>query len=172
MSRAFTNSDAPGEPPVVPPRAPLPDGVPNYVTPRGLKLLRDEQDTLQAERKRLSTEGEAEDTDRQRALEVVNARLTALTERLARIQLVDPERQQDAETVRFGASVTVAVDGEGERRFQIVGVDEADAAEERVAFTAPVARVVNGKKAGETATLRTPEGEKTLTVVAVAYEAA
>jgi transcription elongation factor GreB len=54
----------------------------------------------------------------------------------------------------------------------IVGVDEANAAEGRVAFTAPVARAVLGKRVGETATLRTARGEEELEVTAIAYEAA
>jgi len=39
MSKAFTKDDDSPEPVLIPPRAPLPDGVPNYVTPRGLALL-------------------------------------------------------------------------------------------------------------------------------------
>ena len=42
MSKAFTKEDAPDVPLLVPPRAALPPGVPNYVTPRGLRLLRAE----------------------------------------------------------------------------------------------------------------------------------
>ena len=48
MSKAFTREET--EPPlIVPPRAPLPEGVPNYVTPRGLARLRDEMVELEAE---------------------------------------------------------------------------------------------------------------------------
>lgn len=167
MSRAFAKDDAPGEPPIVPPRPPLPAGVPNYVTPRGLALLRDEQAALKAERKRLQAE-DAEDTDQQRELTVVNGRLADLAKRLAKAQVVDPAKQ-DPEVVRFGATVTVETGAE-ERRFQIVGVDEANASEDRIAFVAPIARVVTGKRLDETATLRTPRGEETLTVTAIAYE--
>src|SRR5258707_393406 len=49
MSRAFTKEDA-WEEPVIPQRAPLPEGVPNYVTPRGLEALHAEQAALEAER--------------------------------------------------------------------------------------------------------------------------
>ena len=50
MSKAFTDEETAGPEPVVPPRAPLPPGVPNYVTARGLALLRAELASLQAER--------------------------------------------------------------------------------------------------------------------------
>lgn len=171
MSRAFVKDDAPDGPPIIAPRAPLPKGVPNYVTPRGLKLLREERAGLEAERKRLSAE-EAENTDRQRALTVVNGQLAALQERLAKARVVDPRKQQGLDAARFGATVTVQTEAGEARRFQIVGVDEADAAEGRLAFTAPMARAVTGKRAGETAKLETPEREETLILTAVAYDPA
>ena len=43
-------------------------------------------------------------------------------------------------TVRLGATVVVERDDGSERRCRIVGVDEADAAAGRIAFTAPFAR--------------------------------
>src|SRR5688572_32175702 len=49
MNKAFTRDDDQDETPFVPPRAPLPEGAPNYVTPRGLALLRDEMAGLEAE---------------------------------------------------------------------------------------------------------------------------
>ena len=174
MSRAFVKDDGADAPPVVPPRAPLPPGVPNYVTPRGLKLLREERTRLTAERatltaERASADGTAE-AERKRRLTVVSTELTQLAERLALAKLVTP-RGGSGDPVRFGAHVTVqGADGD-ERRFQIVGVDEADAAEGLIAFTSPMARAVNGKKAGDAATLNTPQGEETLTVAAVSYDA-
>ena len=49
MSKAFTREDE-GEPaPLVSPRAPLPDGVPNYVTARGLARLEAELAELDGE---------------------------------------------------------------------------------------------------------------------------
>jgi transcription elongation factor GreB len=58
------------------------------------------------------------------------------------------------------------------RRHQIVGVDEADAAQGRIAFTSPVARVLVGHAVGESVRLRTPRGEQELEIVAVDYGSA
>src|SRR3569832_2494313 len=75
MSRAFVKNDAADEPPVVPPRAPLPAGTPNYVTARGLALLRAELAEWEAERAEIQTE---------RGDEAERApRLAALGERIA-----------------------------------------------------------------------------------------
>jgi transcription elongation factor GreB len=145
--------------------------VANYVTPRGLALLRAERERLEAERARLNA---AADDGRKRDLAVVAGRLADLDARLASAKVVDPA-SQPREEVRFGATVTLrTLEGERpgeERQLTLVGVDEADAAEGRVAFTAPVARAVLGKRVGEKATLRTARGEERLEVVAIAYEA-
>lgn len=168
MSRAFTKDEAPEDAIVVPPRAPLPAGVPNYVTPRGDRLLREEKAALVAERSRLAAASGMEETERKRQLAAVAERLAMLQERLARTQLVDP-RRQSGEAVRFGAHVVLTGSDGSERRFQIVGVDEADAAEGRVAFTSPIARAVTGKKVGDAAELATASGTESLVVHAIRY---
>ncbi len=130
----------------------------NYVTPRGLSLLNDELHALLAEPAR-------EDEAEQRAL-----RLAELEARRASAVLIDPAAQPRGE-VRFGATVTVRDENGDERTFQIVGVDEADATLGKIAFTAPLARALLGKRRGDTAVARVPRGEEELEVVAVKYEA-
>jgi transcription elongation factor GreB len=58
-----------------------------------------------------------------------------------------------------------------ERHLEIVGIDEADAAHGRVAFTAPIARAILGRGVGDTAALDTPRGQDLLEVVSIDYEA-
>ena len=160
MSRAFVKEGAPEQPLVVPPRPALPAGVPNYVTPAGLAALRAEKAALEAERAALDGDG---DGGRQR--EYLTGRLRELVQRVAAARLVEPRPRDD---VRFGATVTVRRGG-AEQTFQVVGVDEAATRGDAVAFTAPLARAVNGARAGETRTLDTPRGSEPLDVVAVAY---
>jgi len=50
VSKAFTREEPAEAAVVVPPRAPLPAGTQNYVTPRGLELLRAESHDLARER--------------------------------------------------------------------------------------------------------------------------
>jgi len=174
VSKAFTKDEA-WEEPVVAPRAPLPDGVPNYVTPRGLALLRAELADLDAQAAQLDAT-QSDDDERRRQLTVVGKKRSDLVARVASAQLVDPRRQPHDDTVRFGATVTLrALDGERsgeERRFTIVGVDEADAAHGRVAFVAPIARAVLGSEVGEEVSLDTADGEELLEIVAVDYAVA
>jgi len=165
VSKAFTKDDDAGGAPLVPRRAPLPEGQPNYVTARGLALLRAELVALRAEQaRRVTSADSAPDT-------ALLERLAELEERLAATELVTPLRPPPTE-VRFGAIVTVRPEAGPERTFSIVGVDEADAAAGRIAFVAPLARAVLGKRRGDVATLRTPSGEEELELVRVAYESA
>lgn len=168
MSRAFTKDEAPEDAIVVPPRAPLPAGVPNYVTPRGDRLLREEKATLEAERSRLGAATDLEATERMRQIAAVTERLSLLQQRLARTQVVDPARPS-TETVRFGAHVVLTSGDGSERRFQIVGVDEAEPEANRVAFTSPIARAVTGKRVGDVAELTTASGTEQLVIHAIRY---
>ncbi|WP_394850157.1 GreA/GreB family elongation factor [Pendulispora brunnea] len=167
MSKAFTKDDASDDPVVVVPRAPLPPGTPNYVTPRGLAALRAEMRALDAERARLEGLDAEVHRDRARELTAVHARIRDLGERLAGAVPVDP-RGQPHDEVRFGAEITV--EGEhGERRYEIVGVDEADAPQGRIAFVSPLARALLGKRVGDEVTVRTPRGKEELEILAIAY---
>jgi transcription elongation factor GreB len=71
--------------------------------------------------------------------------------------------------VRFGARVR-AKTADGERSYRIVGVDEADASQDRIAFVSPLARALMGRGVGDEVRVRTPRGEETLEVLEISYE--
>jgi len=165
VSKAFTKDDDAAPPPLVPRRAPLPAGQPNYVTLRGLSALRAELVALRAEHGAQGARGEGPlDT-------ALLERLAELEERLATAELVTPPTPAPPEA-RFGATVTVLTEAGAERTYSIVGVDEADAGAGRIAFVAPLSRALLGKRAGDTATVRTPHGSDELEVLRVSYEQA
>jgi len=149
MSRGFVKEDDQEETPFIPPRAPLPENSPNYVTKRGLNALIEEKQTLENERTNLEAENEKE---RRLALAVINGKLNLVEERILSAQLIKAENQPENE-VRFGATVTsVVLSGNQkgmERTFTIVGVDESNVKLKRIAFTAPIAKVLLGKKKGD-----------------------
>ena len=171
MSRGFVKEDDAQTPPIIPPRAALPPGTPNYVTPAGLAQLRAELTALEAERAQAEANHD-NDTDRTHQLSLYNGRIALLTERIGSAKLVDPAGQP-AREVRFGATVTLRTVSGGkvgfERRFTIVGVDEANVAHGKVAFVAPVARAVQGTKLGKTVTLHLGPQEEVVTVAAITY---
>lgn len=171
MSRAFVKDDAPEGPVLVPPRAPLPPGTPNYVTPEGMARLLEERRSLEAERSRVQAR-HRDDPDRPRQLAVLAGRMADLTGRIESAHLVDPAGQPRDE-VRFGATVTVRTVSGGRpglvRRFSLVGVDEAEPSAGRVAFTAPIARALVGHRVGEECAFTGPSGTERLVVESIAY---
>jgi transcription elongation factor GreB len=172
MSRAFLKNESADDPVVIPARAPLPPGATNYVTPRGLVLLRTELDGLEAERAHAQT-SDTDETERTRQLALLNGRIAQLNQRIATAKVVDLHNQPRHE-VRFGVTVTLcsinAKPKNANRLLTIVGVDEADATQGRIAFTAPLARIMLGKHVGETVLLRTAQGENAMEIVAISYE--
>ncbi|MBH8557485.1 GreA/GreB family elongation factor [Hymenobacter negativus] len=172
MSRGFTKEDDAQTPPIIPPRAALPPGTPNYVTPAGLEQLRAELAALEAGRAQAEANRD-NDTDRTRRLSFYNGRIALLLERLGSAKVVDPAGQPPQE-VRFGATVRLRTVRGGkvgfERKFTIVGVDEADIALGKVAFVAPIARAVQGAKLGQQVPLKLGPQEETVEVVAIGYE--
>ena len=172
MSRAFVKEDDAGEPPIIPPRAALPPGTPNYVTPQGLEKLRAELAELEAERSQVESNRENE-ADRTRQLTVLNGKLSALTARLASAKVVEP-LNQPADEVRFGATVSLRTRSGGKpgmtRRFTIVGVDEASVEEGLIAFVAPIARAVTGARMGDIVKLRLGRVEEEVEVVEIRYD--
>ena len=168
MSKAFTKDDDAGDVPAfVARRAPLPVGATNYVTERGLALLRAE---LSSEQQRWAARASAvSDTERARAGALHAAHVADLEARIASAVLVQSVAQPQDE-VRFGALVRVRSGSGKERSYRIVGVDEADAAQGAIAFVAPLARSLLGKRVGETAPVSTPAGEDELEVLAIHYD--
>ena len=171
MSRGFVKEDDAQTPPLIPPRAALPPGQPNYVTPTGLAQLRAELVQLEAERAQAEARRD-NDTDRTHQLSLYNGRLALLQERLGSARLVEPPQPPPPE-VRFGASLTLRTVRGGkvgsERQFTIVGVDEADVAVGKVAFVAPIARAVQGARPGQQVTLRLGPQQEVMEVVRVGY---
>jgi transcription elongation factor GreB len=161
VSKAFTDEEAAETPPIVRPRPPLPPGVPNYVTPRGLARLREELEALGRAREGSIRELSAAERS------ALAQRRSELESRISSAELV--ALPADAQgTIRFGAIVTLAGVA-GVRRYRIVGVDEADAAAGRIAFVAPLARALMGREAGDVVRVRTPAGDERLEIVAVEY---
>ncbi|MGM9511230.1 GreA/GreB family elongation factor [Larkinella sp. GY13] len=171
MSSAFLKNETADAPVVIPARAPLPPGVTNYVTPRGLARLREELIELETEHAHLQASEVLDENERSRQMALLNGRIANLNQRISSAKVVDSHPQDE---VRFGATVVLKTKtGKSpgtERRFTIVGVDEADASQGLIAFTAPIARAIQGKRVGDVVSLRTVQGEEILEITAIGYE--
>jgi transcription elongation factor GreB len=168
MSRGFVKEDDQEEAPFIPPRAPLPDGVTNHVTLRGMRLLLQERAQLEQER----ANAQGSDDERRRAKAEIDGRLALLNERIVTARPVEHGTEPPAD-VRFGVRVTISYRSgpqQGmERTFTIVGVDEASVAEQRFAFTAPIARALMGKRMGERVNVMLGRAQQELEVRAIGW---
>lgn len=164
MSRGFVKEEDQEEIPIVPPRAPLPAGVANYVTPVGHSLLVAEKEALETQRRHLPKANEAE---RRRSALFIDGKLKLLNERIASARILEIKNQEPDE-VRFGAIVEFN-NGKKTLQFQIVGVDEADIKQKKIAFTAPIARALIGKKVNEIAEFRRDDSIQKLKILQIVY---
>jgi transcription elongation factor GreB len=99
VNKAFTKEDESPEPALVPPRASLPPGTPNYVTARGLELLRAELVRLDNERTNLDRTMKPE--ERAAQLARLAAQQSALEDRLAAATVGVDEADPTAGLVAF-----------------------------------------------------------------------
>ncbi len=166
MSRGFVKDGDQEEVPMVPQRAFLPDGVPNFVTRTGLEQLLVEKEELIREKENL---GVTTENEKRIALNFINAKLQLLNSRITDARVVDPKDQPQDE-VTFGATVTIRAAATGKMQtFQIVGVDEADISKGKISFISPLARALLNNKTGQRITLKREREEIIYDVTEISY---
>ena len=185
MSKAFTKEndsefedDGPDAGPA------LPQGLKNYITPKGYRRLRDELTHLvKTERPEVvsvvswaaSNGDRSENGDYlygKKRLREIDRRIRFLTQRLEIAEVVDSSMHHGGEQVFFGATVCYA-DGTGaETTVTILGVDEADSAQGQISWVSPVARALLKARVGDVVRLVVPGGVQELEILSVEYPAA
>jgi len=147
MSRAFVkDQDAPDE---LPERPVSPN--PNFVTPRGLRLI---DEKLEALRRDLA---HAQHESDRSAIALASRDLRYWTQRRTSAQVVEPPKQP--KTVAFATAFTIRRDDGRQQRYAIVGEDEADPVKGSIAYSSPMARALLGKNRGDFAEFQGGEVE-------------
>ena len=99
----------------------------------------------------------------------IEGRVSELEDKIARAEVIDVKKLS-GKTVMFGATVTlIDEDSEEKLTYQIVGEDEADVKQGRLAVTAPLSRAIIGKKVGDVVEVNTPKGEKAYEISRVKF---
>ncbi len=183
MSKAFVkeNDDAEEDRPEA--EGPLlPPGTKNYMTPKGAQKLKDElRHLVNVERPKItevvawaaSLGDRSENADYiygKRRLREIDRRIRFLTKRLEIAEIVDPASTQ-ADSVRFGATVRVSLDGEEEKTYVIVGIDETDGKLGRISWISPLGKALLRTKVGDVVVLRAPKGDVDVEVLEIRYVA-
>lgn len=181
MSKAFTKEREDDDEDELVDAPKLPEGTKNYITPQGYARLRAEFDELfRVERPKLvetitwaaSNGDRSENGDYiygKRRLRQIDSRIRFLSKRIEAAEVVDPARQENAEQIYFGATVTYAPSSGSENTVQIVGVDEADPLKGKISWISPVARALLKAREGDLVQLMTPAGKEELEVIAITY---
>ena len=156
MSRGFIKEGDQEEVPMVPPRAYLPAGVPNYVTKEGLAALKKELEGLKAERDKVG--------DNYVMGNFIEAKMKLLIGRINSAVEVDITKANKG-VVSFGAWVRY-----NGRVVRIVGVDEANVDKGLLSFISPLAKLLTGKKVGEVIELKGSKNAEKITVEEVSFE--
>jgi transcription elongation factor GreB len=154
---------------------------PRFITPQGLKRIRQEYDELfGVERPKVvevvswaaSLGDRSENADYlygKRRLREIDRKLSHLARIMKAAKVIDPAAQQARGEVRFGATVEMADEDDNRRTLTIVGDDETDASSGRIGWSAPLARALIGAKVGDERIVRLPSGEKSYEVLAIHY---
>lgn len=166
MSRGFVREGDQEEPVVIPQRAVLPDNITNYVTPQGIKELREELLELETDFTSVTIEDE---TERRREQTLIQGKINLLKERIASARPINLMEQPQDE-IRFGATVTFKnINLKLKQTLTITGVDEADVSKGKVSFTTPIAKAVMGAKVGETVNFKLGSEERPLFILSIDY---
>jgi transcription elongation factor GreB len=160
-------------------------GVKNYITPGGLRRLRDEHRFLLTRERPAVTQvlawaasngDRSENADYQyakRRLRQIDRRIRFLTKRINAAEVVDPETPRTgraATQVFFGATVRYTNATGMQRVVSVVGVDEVDLDRNHISWVSPLARALMKSGAGDRVVLRAPRRTEQLEILEVRYE--
>jgi len=151
------------------------------LTVRGARLLREELRRLKAERPQISAaigaareHGDLRENAEYHAAKeqqgLAEARIRDIEAKLSLAQIIDVEKLDAGGKVVFGATVhLVNAEDDTEKRYQIVGEDEADIKQGLISIRSPLARAMIGKWEGDEIEVAAPKGRQSYEIVGVEY---
>ena len=101
----------------------------------------------------------------------IEGRIKEIEHRLSHSEIIDVSKLPQTGKVVFGTTVELEGIEDGVRvTYQIVGEEEADIRQGRIAITSPIARAVVGKEEGDTVEVQAPGGVRSYEIITVRYE--
>jgi transcription elongation factor GreA len=99
------------------------------------------------------------------------ARIRDIEAKLGGAEIIDPVKLPQEGRVVFGVTVVIEnLDTEEQKRYKIVGDDEADFKANKISVNSPIARGLIGKSEGDEAKIQTPSGEVEYEIIQILYE--
>lgn len=101
---------------------------------------------------------------------LLEAKIARLESDLARAEIIDVSRLS-GDRVVFGATVALLdLDDDAEMELTLVGELEADARENRISISSPIARALVGKRVDDEVSVQTPGGVRNYEITDVRFE--
>ena len=101
----------------------------------------------------------------------IEGRIKEVEGKLSNAQIIDPKALDADGRCVFGATVEMEDQDSGDSvTYQIVGEDEADIKKAKSSVSAPIARALIGKYAGDIAQVQAPGGVREYEIIDVRYE--
>lgn len=99
----------------------------------------------------------------------LEARLAELETMVSTAEVIDVSTLSGTK-VRFGATVTLEDEETGnEKKYKIVGEDEADITKGMISNVSPVSRALMGKNVGDSVEVNTPSGRRSYEIIDVKF---
>ena len=99
----------------------------------------------------------------------IAGRMADLEHRLATSEIIDTSRL-DSSKVVFGASVKLIDLFKGEqKKYTIVGEDEADLKNGKISLSSPVGRALIGNRVGDVVTIKAPAGDREYEIQGISF---
>lgn len=153
-----------------------------YITRRGAEELQSELTRLlQSERPRVVQEvaDAAAQGDRsenaeyiygKKRLREIDRRIRFLSKRLDSLVVVSAgETPEEADRVFFGAWVEVQDEDGEQKRYKLVGPDEAEPEKGSISYKSPLGQALLKKRVGDVVVVRRPKGDVELEITGVRY---
>ena len=161
-------------------RAPRPKSSP-YITPEGASNIRSEIRRLwKVERPEITqvVHEAAKNGDRsengdytygKRRLREIDSRVRFLTKRLDEVKIIE-DKPRDSSKVFFSAWVTTLDRADQiSELYRLVGSDEIEASKNFISIDSPMAQALLGKSVDDEITVKTPSGNRYLTITDIKY---
>jgi transcription elongation factor GreB len=161
-------------------RAPRPKSSP-YITPEGASNIRSEIRRLwKVERPEITqvVHEAAKNGDRsengdyiygKRRLREIDSRVRFLTKRLEELKIIE-DKPRDSSKVFFSAWVTTLDRADQiSELYRLVGSDEIEASKNFISIDSPMAQALLGKSVDDEITVKTPSGNRYLTITDIKY---
>lgn len=101
---------------------------------------------------------------------ILNGRILDLEHKVSHAEVIDPKKISDKNRIVFSATITVLdLHSEEEITYQIVGDEESNIKQNRIAISSPIARGFIGKSVGDEVRVQTPKGLREFEVVSIDY---